>query len=232
VPKSTPPVTKLCTRCGETKPRSDFYKRTASPDGLNLSCRDCALQDKKDLREFYKSRSEEEIEAAAAARGPRICRICKLVKNPDEYPRDRGRKDGRGTLCLDCAAANTRNYNRSLTPEERADLKRRKSAEFQNNRETYRDYQLRKNFGITLKQYRKMLEAQDRLCAICKQPSTLVKLGRVVELSVDHCHSTGKLRKLLCNGCNHGLGHFHDSPVLLRLAALYIEGFLDPPLAS
>jgi hypothetical protein len=53
-------------------------------------------------------------------------------------------------------------------------------------------------------------------CAIC---------GVTERISVmDHCHVTGKLRGFLCNSCSRGLGYFRDSPKLLRLAAIYLEG--------
>lgn len=42
-------------------------------------------------------------------------------------------------------------------------------------------------------------------------------------LVVDHCHTTGKIRGLLCDDCNQGIGHFRDSPDLLRRAADYLE---------
>lgn len=54
-------------------------------------------------------------------------------------------------------------------------------------------------------------------CIICGERQAL-------QLSVDHDHKTGLVRGALCTRCNLGLGHFRDSPKLLRFAALYLEG--------
>lgn len=54
-------------------------------------------------------------------------------------------------------------------------------------------------------------------CIICGETQSK-------QLSIDHDHGTGEVRGALCNRCNLGLGHFRDSPTLLRYAALYLEG--------
>lgn len=51
-------------------------------------------------------------------------------------------------------------------------------------------------------------------CVICGDGGSLV---------VDHDHKTGKIRGMLCNHCNRGLGHFRDDPLLLEFAAEYIR---------
>ena len=213
---------KPCTLCGLVKPLDDYHRRVASPDGRCNWCKSCALKEKASLREFFKSRSDEEIEAAAAARGPKACRKCKVVKGPDLFPRDRGRRDGRSTMCLTCAAETTAYYRNVADPEA---YRARRAAEFGRNRETYRRHNLKKKFGITLEQYNEMLAAQGGVCAICGEPESQVfkKTGRLYDMPVDHDHSTGNVRSLLCNNCNHGLGHFKDSPELLRRAARYIQ---------
>jgi hypothetical protein len=71
--------------------------------------------------------------------------------------------------------------------------------------------------GLSADEYNAMLERQGNQCAICGTPST----GRV--LCLDHCHATGKVRGLICNLCNFGLGKFKDNPESLRRAAQYIE---------
>ena len=51
-------------------------------------------------------------------------------------------------------------------------------------------------------------------CIIC---------GAEGKLVVDHCHKTGRIRGMLCNHCNRGLGHFRDDPTLLEFAAEYLR---------
>jgi hypothetical protein len=56
-----------------------------------------------------------------------------------------------------------------------------------------------------------------RQCVICGETQKM-------QLAIDHDHATGRVRGALCSRCNLGLGHFRDSPQLLRYAALYLEG--------
>ncbi len=80
-----------------------------------------------------------------------------------------------------------------------------------------RNYHLIRNFGISEDQYNEILEKQDGKCKICnKHPS-------VKKLAVDHCHKTGKIRGLLCEKCNTGLGMFKDDITNLRSAISYIR---------
>ncbi len=211
---------KTCSRCFETKQTSEFHASKTSQDGLIAACRTCVGRAKADAREKLKARSDEEIEAAATARGSKVCRKCKLVKRPAEFQRDRGSRNGRGALCLPCAAVLTIHYNNLLTTEER---KRRKAEQYRKDREQNRVRCLRYSFGITREEYLGMLAAQDGLCAICEKPEKATRSGATIELSVDHDHETGVVRQLLCSACNKAVGYFRDSPELMRRAALYIE---------
>lgn len=91
------------------------------------------------------------------------------------------------------------------------------------HRNTYRDKDLRKNFGISFADYQRMLDAQGGVCDICKKPETRTRYGKLTLLAVDHCHGSGAIRGLLCNNCNNGIGRFNDDPDLLRAAADYLE---------
>lgn len=83
-------------------------------------------------------------------------------------------------------------------------------------------YRLKK-YGITPEDYDAMYVRQEGKCAICRQPETNKLKGSTARLSVDHNHQTGKIRGLLCNLCNTGLGKFKDSCKLLKAAALYVR---------
>lgn len=78
----------------------------------------------------------------------------------------------------------------------------------------------RYNYGISRREYEAMLRAQGGGCAICGAEPTLEKGGR---LYVDHCHTTGAIRGLLCQPCNQGLGQFRDTPALLEAAIAYLQ---------
>lgn len=88
------------------------------------------------------------------------------------------------------------------------------------------DSKLRNEYGIDLEQYRAMLVIQNDSCAICNK--TTVEEGK--RLSVDHCHSTGKVRGLLCHQCNVGLGVFRDNKKFLVSAIKYLIKSENKPL--
>jgi hypothetical protein len=80
-----------------------------------------------------------------------------------------------------------------------------------------------KNYGITPEQYASLLASQSGLCAICKQPETMIIKGKVCDLTIDHDHVTGLVRGLLCSQCNKGLGCFKDNPALLLESVNYLQ---------
>jgi len=72
-------------------------------------------------------------------------------------------------------------------------------------------------YGITKEQYFEMYEKQEGKCAICEEVPKTKRL-----LHVDHCHSTGNVRGLLCSLCNTALGSFRDNTALLTRAIEYL----------
>lgn len=72
--------------------------------------------------------------------------------------------------------------------------------------------------GMTYDLYEKMLIAQNYKCIICDTKHFDTK-----KLHVDHCHKTGKVRGLLCNNCNNGMGKLGDSIERLKLVINYLK---------
>lgn len=89
---------------------------------------------------------------------------------------------------------------------------------YKNNKDKFRKYRLKCYYGITVDEYNQLLEDQNNGCAICGE---LCKTRAY--LSVDHCHRTNRVRGLLCDSCNVGLGRFKDSPELLEKASKYLR---------
>jgi hypothetical protein len=78
--------------------------------------------------------------------------------------------------------------------------------------------ELLKKFGINADQYEAMLKEQNEVCAICQQKEPCNRV-----LAVDHCHSTNRVRGLLCTNCNMALGKFQDNIDYLKRAIEYME---------
>lgn len=92
---------------------------------------------------------------------------------------------------------------------------------YEENKDKARNSQLIRHFGITLEEYNELLKKQNNVCAICGSSS-----GEK-SFSVDHDHITGKVRGLLCRGCNVGIGNLKDDPELLEKAIIYIKKFRE-----
>lgn len=94
-----------------------------------------------------------------------------------------------------------------------------------NNPDKTKNWKLKDTFGITLEEYKVMLEKQSGLCSICLKPETYLdkRNGKIRSLSVDHNHATNKVRGLLCRSCNVGIGQFGDNIEVMKNAIKYLE---------
>lgn len=92
-----------------------------------------------------------------------------------------------------------------------------------------KDRALKTMYGISLAEYNEMLTVQGGVCAVCKQPEIAPAgrnkrtIDRVPMLHVDHCHTTGAIRGLLCTRCNTALGSLCEDPERVLALLKYIE---------
>ncbi len=124
--------------------------------------------------------------------------------------------------CRGCRKAYNQAYFRKPEVMEKSKLRSRKWRADHPDlvQQRSRSYMLKYNYGITIQEYDKILAEQNGVCAICGSSETGWKYPW---FHVDHCHKTGKVRGLLCQRCNPGIGIFYENPEILRRAAVYIE---------
>ena len=134
----------------------------------------------------------------------KVCKKCGILKPLTEYSHKRpsGRKPGLQPRCKVCAAQDTRDWNVK-------------------NKETARERYLQGKYGIGENEYNAMLLSQNNSCIICNREFS-DSWGADAPV-VDHCHTHGHVRGILCNECNRGLGYFHDNKEALMNAIKYLS---------
>lgn len=114
--------------------------------------------------------------------------------------------------------ANPEKYQAQLVARDREKVNERSREWYRANLErakaTQRRNKLKREYGLTLEQFDAMLTAQSGLCAICGRSMT--------PPHVDHDHTTGAVRGLLCQPCNTALGLLQDSTETLAAALRYL----------
>jgi len=141
----------------------------------------------------------------------KICPICKIEKELSEYRLSKQTKDGYRWGCQPCRIE----YDRVARVK-------RKAANPDKYRTLEADRKLRLKYGITLDQYNSLCEQNNNLCEICNKENTTQDRKK---LFVDHNHNTGKMRGLLCDSCNQGLGRFKDNLQILTGAINYLNKY-------
>jgi hypothetical protein len=136
------------------------------------------------------------------------CSSCKEEKDESLFPLARGKARGYAWVCKECKKAKHQAKKASMSDEDWF--------------LTQRKYWLKSEYGLTLEDYNNKVKEQDHKCAICKCDETDAFKGL---LFVDHCHTTGTVRGLLCHHCNTALGKFRDSKEILTSAIDYVEKY-------
>lgn len=139
----------------------------------------------------------------------KTCTKCKQNKDLKDFYKDKSEKDGYNNQCKPCVAIKQKKHYYK-NPQKRTELKRK--------------FEVLRKYGITLDQYNQMVIDQNGLCKICNKPETD---PHKKNLSIDHCHLTGKVRGLLCNHCNRGIGLLKEDYDILQRAADYLRTYSE-----
>ena len=128
------------------------------------------------------------------------CTTCKDVLHKSLFFKNKSRKTGYDHNCKVCRGKNSKkDYNYEYSRKQR----------------------IAWTYDISVEDVQKIYDSQNGKCKICG----VFKEGFSSSqgLVIDHCHSTGKIRGLLCQSCNAGIGHLQESPEIFRKALLYLE---------
>ena len=98
-------------------------------------------------------------------------------------------------------------------------------------RQKQRSYTVRKKYGVPMEFLEELLAKQNENCAICCRhwrdctPAKHSKYDMVFlqYLYVDHCHTTGRIRGLLCNNCNVGIAMLDENLERFDAAKRYLS---------
>lgn len=135
----------------------------------------------------------------------KTCSKCGIEQPLTNYHKSKECSDGHIGVCKACRSQQMKgwysktNYNSSTTR---------------------RAYKLKTKYGITIDTYNYMMVMQSDRCAICLTDD---KGDRYDFWCVDHDHTTGKVRGLLCHPCNTALGKFQDDQLILSAAVEYLR---------
>lgn len=119
----------------------------------------------------------------------------------------------------------SKQYLTNLTPEKRERARVRAREWYEKNKDRVKARGIERRliavYSITKEYFDELLVKQENKCAVCKKDFNFN--DKACYPCVDHCHTSGNLRGLLCFKCNVGLGSFNDDVDRLRMAAEYLE---------
>jgi len=162
----------------------------------------------------------------------KTCTKCAVEKPLDGFGKDKSTYDGVHQQCLECRRAARCQWRETHPDENREQFRSWSKANYaqhlarnrswqQDNRSKMRASMLRSRYNVTMSDYETMFTSQNGKCKIC---------GKVARLVVDHKHDgEGRVRGLLCQRCNTGIGLLLDDPAILRSAIAYVmlDGAFD-----
>lgn len=155
----------------------------------------------------------------------RQCGTCKEFKTLTEFSNvspNKRYKHNKNSVCKVCCSVKSSAYYKTAVGKEKNKLRSKKQRMLNReviNRTVRLSNYKKQGISITKLQYIELYEAQESRCAICNSHESEQKK----KLSLDHCHTTLKVRGFLCDNCNTALGKFKDDVNLLTKAINYLD---------
>ena len=221
-------LSKRCARCKTEKPVVDFNKNKGRSDGLQVYCRPCqntatkesGIRRRQSAPEVYKRQLKESARRRREMyRNSEEYRKQIKLKNRENYLNNPDRRVKQRVAYLKWLS---KPGNREIV-RDRSKLWKAKNPE--RHQKSEKNAYLARNYGITLEDYEQMIVEQDSKCKICDKVFSETP-------NVDHDHSTGEVRGLLCGDCNRAIGLLRDCPDSMQRAASYVTPIERAPWAG
>lgn len=205
---------KICSKCKIEKYIDEFSKDKTHKDGYQSICKNCQKEYHKTYKQKYSSKKNENHKRW-------------IKKNPNkakEYS-----KKYRESHIEQCKERRKQyyqknkekyqQYQKNRYQENPEKIKEQRKQYYKNNVQKTKNSNLLLNYGITIEEYNSIFIKQKGKCAICgRQRSEFKK-----DFAVDHDHKTKKIRGLLCNNCNRGIGFLKDCVEIVFKAYKYLQ---------
>lgn len=203
---------KTCSKCNVVRPLSEFYKKKNSLREECISCwkARCA----KDYEKRKMKIPSDNLVYLFSEGSMKKCLSCSKEKAFSEFHKSRIQKDGFSVYCKSCKKIDGEIYRKKNNDV----IKKRRREKKEKNPNIDRDWWYRKTYGIDIDTYNRMFIEQGGLCKCCGRHQSEFKKS----LCVDHHHSTGIVRGLLCIQCNSAIGYVREDASVLRRMIDYI----------
>lgn len=157
-------------------------------------------------------------------------KTCSKCNQPGSFYKDKNAAGGFRAVCKTCDKAKASNWNKA-NADKHADheknyrqsnvdqMKANKKRYYENNSRSVKNSALKYNYGLSIEEFDLMKSNQNNSCNLCKRDES--ELDR--PLCVDHCHTSGKVRSLLCAQCNSALGLIKENIETAKNLLAYLE---------
>lgn len=142
----------------------------------------------------------------------RTCRKCK--EGEPKVGFYKSSRDGSQSLCKGCA----KEYGRVWQKNNRSKNQGYCQRYYKDNKHKWRERDYQRKYGMSIQEVNALIASQNGQCPICEIPFKSQKL-----MSLDHDHTTGKVRQMLCSKCNTALGLLNEDVVRFHRAVKYIN---------